>query len=237
MIHIFYRHYNVTGRETWRPEWFDYEKCFLNLIDTIKDLKNVKLIVVFDGDDKENFINKYDVDIRYICAGSDYESFKKTIDIVKNENIDDEDIIYLLENDYLHLDGWVFKVLDFFKYKNNDYLSLYDHSDKYFESYKTLESKLIVVNDNHYRTTPSTCGSFLVKKKVLFDDLEYHYDGPIIFSKFTNMPVDHTKFLLLKFFKNRDTYSPVPAMSTHCLVDFLSPTIKWDQIIKKYDNE
>ena len=58
MIHIFYRHYSINGREDWRPEWFDYEKCFINLLNTIEG-KNIDLHVVMDGKIENNWIKKY----------------------------------------------------------------------------------------------------------------------------------------------------------------------------------
>lgn len=55
-IHIFYSHYNVTGTDNKnRPYWFDYEKCFINLLNTIKEnnvfkeKNNIKLNIVMDG--------------------------------------------------------------------------------------------------------------------------------------------------------------------------------------------
>ncbi len=51
MIHIFYRHTNATKIGPYRPEWFSYNKCFVNLLKTIALYKDVvKLNVVFDGD-------------------------------------------------------------------------------------------------------------------------------------------------------------------------------------------
>ena len=59
-IHIFYSHYNITGTDNKnRPNWFDYEKCFLNLLNTIKDKNNVKLNIVMDGKIEDNWIKKY----------------------------------------------------------------------------------------------------------------------------------------------------------------------------------
>ena len=59
MIHIFYRHYNiVTTDNRSRPKWFDFQKCFKNLLDTIEG-KDVQLHVVMDGVSKHNFINQY----------------------------------------------------------------------------------------------------------------------------------------------------------------------------------
>jgi hypothetical protein len=48
-LHIFYCHYNITGTDyRGRPHWFDYEKCFINLLNTIKD-KNVNVLDLWDA--------------------------------------------------------------------------------------------------------------------------------------------------------------------------------------------
>lgn len=229
MIHIFYRHYPVSGREDWRPEWFDYEKCFLNLLNSICNKDNVRINVIYDGNRDDNFIFKYDLNFYYIDAKSDYESFKKTFEVIGKSNIKDDEIIYLLENDYLHIKNWDIDVEEFMKTNKDSYLSLYDHNDKYFNENSELTSKIIVTKTHHFRTTPSTCGSFIAKKKTLIDDYNIHYNSPKITGVFTNMPVDHAKFLMLKTLKNRDVYTPIPGLSTHCLVNLLSPTINWEK--------
>lgn len=228
MIHIFYRHYPVSGREDWRPDWFDYEKCFLNLLWSIGDKNNVKINVVYDGEVDDNFIFKNDLNFYHINAKSDYESFKKTFEIIRDSDIKDDEIIYLLENDYLHVKNWDIDVEEFIKINKDSYLSLYDHNDKYFEENSDLYSKIIVSQTHHFRTTPSTCGSFIATKKTLIEDYFVHYNSPEITKVFSNMPVDHAKFLLIKSLKNRDVYTPIPGLSTHCLRNLLSPTIKWE---------
>ena len=62
-IHLFYRHCcDAKGRDEKRPEWFDYEKCFKNLLDTIDE--SVIVNVVYDSAfnlgklPKDNWINK-----------------------------------------------------------------------------------------------------------------------------------------------------------------------------------
>ena len=51
-IHIFYRHYNVSGTDNRsRPKGFDFEKCFVNLLNTIQN-KNIEFLV-------EECINRY----------------------------------------------------------------------------------------------------------------------------------------------------------------------------------
>ena len=223
-IHIFYRHFNIEGNDfKGRPKWFNFEKCFLNLLSTIKD-KNVDLHVVMDGDVYSNFIDKYKehYTLHSIKAGNDQSSFFQTWDIVKNLNIPNTDLIYFLENDYLHVDDWVEIVTNLFEtYQGLHYVSLYDHNDKYFlPMYEDLTSKIFTTSKHHWRTTPSTCGSFIISKDIFEEDFIDH----------TTIVGDHNKFLQLTQTKNRFVLTPIPGLSTHCMEGLLSPTINWQQI-------
>ena len=221
-IHIFYRHYNVTGTDhRGRPSWFNFEKCFQNLLSTIEN-KPITLHVVMDGEG-ENWIDKYSshYTIHNIKAGADQSSFFQTWDIAKNSNIEQEDLIYFLENDYLHLQGWSEKIIELFeKYDLMHYISLYDHNDKYSQNYDDLLSKIITSKSHHWRTTPSTCGSFIIKKQLFDLDFDIH----------TNVIGDHNKFIDLYNQRNRMVITPIPGLSTHCMEKLLSPTINWEKI-------
>jgi len=223
-IHIFYRHYNIENTDfKYRPYWFNFEKCFINLLNTIQG-KNVDLHLIMDGSIDNNFVKKYkDKYIPHIIdAKSDQASFWKTWEIAKQTNIGDKDLIYFLENDYLHVDGWVDKVVDLFStYNNLNYVSLYDHGDKYWHpNYDDLVSKIFVSTLHHWRTIPSTCGSFVITKQIFEED----------YTDNTTIAGDHNKFLYLNETKNRFVLTPVPGLSTHCMEAFLSPTIDWEKI-------
>ena len=223
-IHIFYRHFNISGNDNKRrPSWFNFEQCFTNLLSTIEG-ENVDLHVIMDGDTESNFINQYKGKfiLHQIKAGSDQSSFFQTWQIAKETEIKDTDLIYFLENDYLHLKNWVDKVIELFKtYKLPHYVSLYDHNDKYFHSmYENLVSKIFTTETHHWRTTPSTCGSFIVNKKVFNEDYNIQ----------TTMTSDHQKFLDLNQTKNRLVITPIPGLSTHCMEGLMSPTIDWGKI-------
>jgi hypothetical protein len=90
MIHIFYRHYNIeTTDDKGRPKWFNFQKCFENLLNTIEG-NDVQLHVVMDGDINSNFISKYkDSFIGHeIKVGNDQSSFFQTWEIVKNTQME-----------------------------------------------------------------------------------------------------------------------------------------------------
>ena len=223
-IHIFYRHYNVSGTDNRsRPKWFNFEKCFVNLLKTIQN-KNVELHVVFDGDINFNFIGKYQdkFTTHLIKAGNDQSSFFQTWEIAKSIPMEQTDLVYFIENDYLHLQGWDQKVTELFEtYKLLHYVSLYDHNDKYFlPMYEDLVSKIFTTETHHWRTTPSTCGSFIITKQLF--DLDYDINTSIV--------GDHNKFLQLAEERNRMVITPTPGLSTHCMEGLMSPTINWKDI-------
>lgn len=220
-IHIFYRHYNVCGSDSNRPQWFDYEECFKNLLKTIGDSSNVKLTVVYDDSSgTDNWIFDYDVDIVRVDGGSDFNSFKHTANLAKERNIPDDELIYFLENDYLHVDGWVPYVEELFStYSNLDYVSLYDHNDKYIlKMYDNLVSKVFTTKTRHWRTAPSTCGSFIMTAKRFREDYDI----------LSTMEGDHNKFLWLNENRRRFVITPIPGLSTHCMRGLLSPCINWE---------
>jgi hypothetical protein len=224
-IHILYRHYNIEGAgNKSRPSWFDYEKCFVNLLNTIKG-KNVDLHVIMDGNSDGNFIEKYKDKyiLHNINVGGDYNSYLETYKYIKTLNVDDNDLIYFLENDYLHTDNWVEEIVTLFQTypQGLNYVSLYDHNDKYFlPQYDDLASKVFTTSTLHWRTTPSTCNSFALTKKLFDEDYDI----------LSTMEGDHNKFMWLAEHRNRYVITPIPGLSTHCMEYLLSPTIDWNQI-------
>jgi hypothetical protein len=84
--------------------------------------------------------------------------------------------------------------------------------------YDSLVSKIFTTKTHHWRTTPSTCGSFILNKKTFDAD----YD---IWSTAVG---DHGTFLYLNEHRSRFVYTPIPGLSTHCMNELLSPTIKWE---------
>ena len=241
---IYFRHYNVGGDDNssrqdgrykarsarrWGnvDSWFSYEKVFLNLLSTTAGT-NVKINVMMDGVIEENWIAKYkDKFTGYqFEGGTDGLSFHSTLSIIKNDaSIQPNDIVYLLENDYLHVDGWVRKVEELFEMYNNNvsYVSLYDHLDKYiYDHYSHLREKIIISKSHHWRTTPSTTGTFMLTKKIFDEDYDTHS---------TRMD-DHAKFVWLQENRQRFLLTPIPGLSTHCVGE-CSPTIDWQAISDK----
>jgi len=116
----------------------------------------------------------------------------------------------------------------FDSFANIDYVTLYDHPDKYFLSmYNALQSNILVSKYSHWRTTPSTCNTYAMKWKTL----KKHWDTHTYYClpEHTHDGYDHTKFLKL-WEIGSNLISCVPGYSTHCENNFLTPLINWSEI-------
>ena len=131
-----------------RPTWFSYEKCYRSL----KSSKDIDLTIVLDGTiDNHHF--KFDKEDKIIESkgGSDFSSFQNCLNAVEKSNPNNNDIIYLVEDDYLHKPGWSSILLEAFESFDVDYATLYDHKDNYFlQMYNELQSKILVTKNVYH---------------------------------------------------------------------------------------
>ena len=221
MVHILYRHTeNTSGIGKQRPEGFSYKKCLNNILNTIEGNKDIRFHLIYDGvckisDSRIHHIEEFK-------GGSDEASFNFAWNYSKSLELNDKDLIYFLENDYLHVEDWYTKVIDLYNSFNiPGYVTLYDHLDKYTNSmYEDLQSQIYITPSSHWRTVPSTCGSFIVNKQILEEDFDIH----------TNFYGDHDKFIYLGETRGRIIISPMPGLSTHCETQFMSPIINWNNV-------
>jgi hypothetical protein len=184
---------------------------------------------MFDGKYEEfvtDFISgyqanpEYGIDLQFLEAGSDKNSALITLHHIFRSNIPPGDMIYMLENDYMHVPGWVSKVMELCDSSVEfDYVSLYDHKDKYFlEMYAGLRSRIAISHSHHWRTAPSTCGSYLVKSSTFKSDFDILSQG---------LP-DYQFFNILVEQRRRVLLTPIPGLSTHSMDGYLSPAISWE---------
>ena len=147
------------------------------------------------------------------------------LEYVNSLAIPDDEIIYFLEDDYLHRAGWVSALREGFGLPV-DYITLYDHRDKYFfPMYSKTQCQLFHTESVHWRTTISTTNSYAMLAKTF----RKHYDIHKQFSENTTYSKDHDKFV--KLWKvGSNLISSVPGYSTHCEINYLSPTIDWETI-------
>lgn len=226
-IKVFLRHWNGANKRKLdiRPSWFSYENCYRSIKDA-----NIDLTILLDGTKKDHHF-KFDNNDNIIefNGGSDASSLLYAFNYIQSCNLDDNDIIYLVEDDYLHMKNWESILLEAFESFNVDYVTLYDHPDKYFlPMYNDLQSKILNTKSCHWRTTPSTCNTYAGKWKTFkkhWNDFHIKYCLP----EYTHDGYDHTKFTEL-WNSGSNLISCIPGYSTHCENSFLSPIIDWSKI-------
>lgn len=237
-IEVFVRHCfyspNADAPNRSRPEWFHKERCWSNLKYTLRFEDHIGISVIYDnhfgpinndlynGKFDPNFYKK--ISVHEINCGTEAESFLAMLDIIMAKNLPDETIIYMVEDDYLHLRGWP-DILREGIATGAQYVTLYDHADKY-QLYPDLRSRILVTESTHWRTTPSTTNTYACTMAQLRKDIDIHRKYSLeTDNKITR---DNEKFLALGAL-GRTLISPMPGWSTHCDGN-LSPIIKWDQI-------
>ena len=250
-LHIYYRHAPVRrlGSKA-RPESFSYAGCLENFASTLSgplaDGRAV-LTLVFDGSTSEfagdplratfdSLLAKHACSqvpprVVHVSGGDQRKAWRACIALVSVDvdagRVATDDHIYLLENDYLHVQGWFDKFEELRRSQIHwDYLTFYDHLDKYPEltdlpdarRYRRLKSRVFCAGSQHWRTTPSTCATYLLSRRTLLRDRRLLGLGVY----------DYKLFTLLVRCNGRVLLSPVPSLATHSMRDFLAPAIRWE---------
>jgi hypothetical protein len=225
-IEVFLRHcyysklQELPSRE--RPSWWDKEKVFNNFKNTYNP-KTTNYTIVYDEHygKIENTFLKDEENIYLIDCGKESLSFIETCKYILSQNFDDDTIIYFLEDDYIHRPEWDKVLIDGFTLPVQ-YVTLYDHGDKYQEMYKNFMTKVLHTELSHWMPVPSTTNTFGTKFKTLKEDYLIHEKYSIGYEP----SFDHGKFIELHN-RGRSLISSIPGYSTHSHKDFLSPCINW----------
>lgn len=212
-----------------RPEGFSHEACIDNLIETL-DAKEANLTFLLDTARKgvaPHFISKYaKFPVEEINEGTEAGAFLRLLDYVESKRYHPETILYFVEDDYLHMPGWVGVLKEALTLPDIAYATLYDHRDKYFFSqYETLTARLFQTQTCHWRTTPSTTNTYAMKWKTLKEHIDIHRT----FSLNRKISADHEKFCRLAE-EGATLISSIPGFSTHMDPEFLSPCVDWENL-------
>jgi hypothetical protein len=231
-IEIFIRHchFSAISQHKSRFATFSRERCFENFVKTLGKAKaNVTLLLdTYHPMEGEHFVKaQRRFPVVEISEGTETGSFLKLLEYVLALKLKPETIVYFLEDDYFHRPGWVEVLLEGFSL-NADYVTLYDHRDKYFlPCYEELQSKIAHTDSCHWRETPSTTNTYAMR----FETLLKHLDTHRAFSLGRTITADHEKFCALAKMGAK-LISPMPGWSTHAEPKYASPCVDWEKVIK-----
>lgn len=138
------------------------------------------------------------------------------------DNFKPNDIVYFLEDDYIHDSGWNVALVE--GLERGDYVSLYDHPDKYTGQ----PEMLFLTKNSHWKFTHSTTMTFACKVQTLLYD-QHIFEAMIE----TGNPPDHQIFMHLTQNLHRRLATPIPALATHGETAWLAPCINWERILNE----
>jgi hypothetical protein len=216
-----------------KPDYIDNEKCLQNFCNVFYDnIHNIHIIADNCSESTMDMVNKYidPANIEKVSVGHGAGTFNLALD--KALKWEDDEIVYFVENDYLH------------KYNSPDvlkegfdlgasFVALYDHPDKYLDPSRggnpyceggAEDTRVYLTNSCHWKITNSTTMTFASKVSILKkteDILRKHTSG--------THPNDFHMFLELRD-NDHLLITPIPGYATHGETAWLSPLTNWSQI-------
>jgi hypothetical protein len=224
-MYVIYR-ISDTGYQKDKPEYINNQNCFNNALRTFN--KAFWWVIADNvGDETKEFLDSKLKTVEYVSVGHGAGTFNLALDIALN--LPDNEIVYFLENDYLHKPE-ADKVIESGFDLGFDYVTAYDHPDKYlnpieggnpFCSGRAEDTRVYLGEYCHWKLTNSTTMTFAAKVKTLKEDED-------VLRKYTNTthPYDFQMFMELKQ-RGRRLASSIPGFATHGETEYLSPLTNW----------
>lgn len=210
-----------------KPIYINNENCLKNASYVFD---KADWLVIADNTSKitDEMISKYQSNVIKVSVGHGAGTFN--LALTEALKFEDEEIVYFLENDYIHrfdADKILLEGIEL----GADYVALYDHPDKYQDGANPEVkgggeiTKVILSQSCHWKLTNSTTMTFAAKVKTLKSD-------EVILRLFTqgSYPRDFEMFLALRD-KGRSLITPIPGYSTHGETQWLSPLTKWNEYV------
>lgn len=231
-MHIYYRVSNNSYSKE-KLKFATKEYClenFLSVFDVDKENLNIladnvtdeRLMVYLGG------IVGATIEFTYLNNAQSFRYIlEKALKLPKGE------IVYFVEDDYLHLKSSPECIIEGLDYA--DYITLYDAPDKYinydngghnpFISEGGESTRVMLTKNRHWKLTNSTTMTFAAKAETLKQDYS-------VWIKYlaSNHPYDFQAFLELRQ-RGRKIASPLPSLSTHCELGGLAPLVDWKSLI------
>jgi hypothetical protein len=226
-MHVIYRISEI-GYPKDKPNYINNKNCFENALQ-IFNKANWYVIADNVSDETKEYLNSKVETVKYVSVGHGAGTFNLALDVALN--LPSSEIVYFLENDYLHKLG-ADKVLEDGIELGFDYVTAYDHPDKYlnpfeggnpFCSGRAEDTRVYLGQYCHFKLTNSTTMTFASSVKTLKEDEE-------VLRKWTKdtHPYDFQMFMELKQVGRR-LASSIPGYSTHGETEFLSPLTDWQK--------
>jgi hypothetical protein len=227
-MYIFYR-ISDTGYSKVKPSYINNENCLSNALKVFPHSEyNWSIIADNISEQTNDMIQKYisKDHINYVSIGHGAGTFNLALD--QAVELNDDDIVYFIENDYLHKINSKTILREGFEL-GADFISLYDHPDKYIDNINPYVSdggeitKVFLSKSCHWKLTNSTTMTFAAKVNTI-------KRCESIIRKYTanTCPKDFDMWINLRE-TGCSLITPIPGYSTHGETAWLTPLINWKE--------
>jgi hypothetical protein len=217
-----------------KPDYISNESCLKNFCNVFFDhIHDIRIIADNCSENTLDMVAKYidPINIEKVSVGHGAGTFNLALD--KALKLDDKEIVYFVENDYLHKQQSP-KIIQEGLSLGASFVALYDHPDKYLDPSKggnpyceggAEDTRVYLTDSCHWKITNSTTMTFASTVEIL------KRTEPIL-RKYTNQghyPDDFKMFLDLRA-QNDLLVTPLPGYATHGETAWLSPLTDWSKI-------
>jgi hypothetical protein len=222
-----------TGYNKVKPDYINNENCLRNFCNIFFDhIHDIHILADNCSEPTMDVIRKFidPINIEKVSIGHGAGTFNLALD--KALKWEDDEIVYFVENDYLHKQGSPDVLQEGFDL-GASFISLYDHPDKYkgpgqggnpYCEGGAEDTRVYLTDSCHWKITNSTTMTFASKVSTLKrveSILRKHTVG--------THPNDFPMFLELRE-NNELLITPLPGYSTHGETAWLSPLTDWSKI-------
>lgn len=225
------------------------KRCFASLIKSCNNVHNYDLnINILDDHSTDSLLN-------YLST-----SFEKCIHPIKLINLDVRgnnntllrqlelakdsvaDVVYLIEDDYLHYESAVSEMLDsyvYFKKMTQQEVAIYPYDDPDNYGNKNIEECRIVLGDKrHWRTNKYSTGSFMINPQIIANNFDIYYKFcELYMTPFGDAFNVHEGTTINKIWREQVyLFTPIPSLALHMQYEeqkdkFLDWKKLWDKSI------
>lgn len=210
-----------------KPDYVNNEMCLKNFVYAFGN-QNLEIIADNCSNETLQMITKYTHPnkISKVSIGHGAGTFNLSLNKALLES--EDEIVYFVENDYLHKKESYEILLEGFEL-GSDFVSLYDHPDKYVNTANPYiedggeQTKVFLSNSCHWKFTNSTTMTFAAKVSTLKE-----YEFTLRKHTSTTHPHDFDMWIDLRN-QGASLITPLPGYSTHGESAWLTPLIDWKQ--------
>jgi hypothetical protein len=239
MLHVFYRACS-TENDKARPVFYSKLRCLANFLAAFERVAEATFCLVYDGNVGEDFRSRVEPigSIERLPNVGNSASFWYAFNLALN--LPDKDLVYFVEDDYLHRRDALQKLVECVQCIDADYITLYDHPARYMSDcpqgadLPLRENAVYVSRSHHWRTVESSCMTFASRAGVIREDIKL-FETHI---KQTGVPADRALFRHLQglgSYRNgsprRKLIGPIPSLATHCQEPWLAPVVNWKAVV------